>query len=407
MKKLKLLLIPLIATLLLSFSTSPVRAGIFDLWEDLQCAADLDCTVQAAATAASNYITHVIVGKDFEQIEEDDVASMLQGEWNQGLAAAVGNIGGLAYSNPPASIGDYIRGELADNILNTPAQAQVTGEQALVPVREIWTRMREISYGLFLLVMIVIGFMIILQKEISPRVVVTFTSALPKILLGLVLITFSFPIIALIIDAGAVLGSQVVVQLVEGIFGEIGNQLKVAGVAALFSGIPAAIMGAMLATLGGPPGAALGVTALSGLILFVIFAVAAIALIGMTIIRLVVVYGWLLVYTIFSPLLLLFGTLPGQEGSITDFFKRVAAKTIVFPVILFLALLGLGFATTSFAGTTGTFISGNFGDLFTGAFTTEGVLGAILGLVMLAAAFKAPSLVDEALGVGGGPKKKK
>ncbi|MEX1068387.1 MAG: hypothetical protein WED08_01095, partial [Patescibacteria group bacterium] len=146
---------------------------------------------------------------------------------------------------------------------------------------------------------------------------------------------------------------------------------------------------------------------LSGLALIVIFLLAALVLSGLTIIRAVINYGWVLVYTIFSPILFLFGSLPGQEGSISNLFKNVFAKTLVFPMILFFVLLGLGFTTTAFVGTAENFLSGNLGGLVTGALSTQGILGSIMGLVMLAAAFKAPDLVEEALGVGGGPKKRK
>jgi len=63
-------------------------------------------------------------------------------------------------------------------------------------------------------------------------------------------------------------------------------------------------------------------------------------------------------------------------------------------------------ATTAIVGTVGSFFSDNFGEIITGALTT-GLLGVVLALVMLAAAFKAPDLVENALGVGkvGGRKK--
>ncbi|GMR19322.1 MAG: hypothetical protein BMS9Abin34_457 [Patescibacteria group bacterium] len=399
--KLKLFLIPLIALALLSFKAAPAHAGLFDLWGDVKCLADLDCTVQTASTAGMNYITNVLVGKDFEDITEDDATAMIQGNWDKGLASAVGEIGGLAYSFPPIHFGDYVKTEFADNLLNSSAQAQSAGADALFPVQDVWGRMRDVAYGLFAAIMVAIGFMIMLRKEISPRVVVTFTSALPKILLGLVLITFSFPIVALVIDVGAVLGSQLVLQITEGLFGTPAQQLQSAGVAATFTVVPVILLGLIISGV-----STLGFTPLVALVFFVVLALVVVALMVMVIVQVIISYTWLLLYTIFAPFLLLFGALPGQEGSMKDFFKKIIGKALVFPVILFFILLALGFATEGFIGATGTFLSGEFGNLFSGALSTQGLLGVVLGLIMLAVAFKAPGLLENAI-EGGGKKGKK
>jgi len=378
------------------FSARPVQAAnLFDLWGDVTCVTDIDCTVQAAATSAGNYVVHSAVGKDFEDITGDDVVSMLRGKWDKGLASAVGEIGGLAYSFTTPRFEEYVREELADNLLTNPANAQVSGEGALLPIRDIWSRVRNIAYGLFAVVMIAIGVMIILQREISPRVVITFTNALPKIILSLVLITFSFPIIALLIDVGAVFGGQLVLRVVEGVFKPIG-ELAGSGLSAAISLIPVALIGVALSGLAG-----IGTNALAALLIAVVFILVTLVLTGMFIIRAIINYGWILAYTIFSPILILFGSLPGQEEGVATLFKNVLAKTLVFPVMLFFAVFGLGLATSAVAGASESFFTGTFGNLISGAALRQTLLGGILGLVMLAAAFKAPELVENAMGVGG------
>ncbi len=402
MKKLKLLLIPLLISIFLSFGATTAHAGLFDLWGTVKCVADIDCTVQSASTAAGNYVTNVLVGKDFEEITANDVEAMIQGDWNKGLASAVGEVGGLVYNFPPIRFKDYIKTELADNLLNNPVQAQSVGTEALFPVQEVWGRMRNVAYGLFAVVMVVIGFMIMFQKEVSPRVVITFTNALPKILLGLVLITFSFPIIALIIDVGAVLGSQLVLQITEGIFGTPGEQLHAAGVAASFTVVPVVFLGLIISGIGSA-----GFTPLVALFFFVGLALAVVVLMVWVILQAIMSYTFILIYTIFSPVLLLFGALPGQEGGTQNLFKKITTKALVFPAILFFLLLALGFATEGFVGATGTFLSENFGGLISGALSTQGLLGVVLGLTMLALAFKAPSLVESAIEGGSKGKGKK
>lgn len=402
MKVLKITLFSLLALLLFAFQTKAAHAWIgSDLWQNVSCVADIDCTVRAASTAGANFISKVAVDKDFEEISDDDVAAMINGKWDRGLASAVGQVGGLAYSYPPIHLKEYIRTALANNLLNNQVQAQTPGTDALLPVQAIWTRMRDVAYGLFVIVMIAIGIMIILQHSISPRVIVTFTNSLPRIILGLVLITFSFPLIALFIDVGAVFGTQLILRITQGIFPELVSRFS-GGIADTFSAAPGSLIGHFAAGLTG-----LQILSLPALILFVIFAIAAIVLAGLTIFRLIISYAWLIVYTVFSPILLLFGSLPGQEENISNFFKNVAAKTLSFPVIFFLVLLGVGFAGTAYVGTAENFLRGNFGELVTGVFSTQGLLGAILGLIMLAAAFKAPAMIEEVIGVGGKKPKKK
>src|SRR3990172_6625983 len=190
-----------------------------ELWDTVTCPADIDCTVRAAAVASKNLMLKGGVGKDFEELTAADLSKMANGNWNTGLISGVSEIGKLAYSSPPVPrFADYVRYELSDNLLNTPSYAAF-GEIALNPVVDFWRGMRDISYALFMVVTVVIGFMIILRREISPRVVVTFTNALPRIVTGLVLITFSFPLIALAVDVGIVFGSR----LVSDVFSQASN----------------------------------------------------------------------------------------------------------------------------------------------------------------------------------------
>lgn len=405
MRRLQILAALFLAFLVSFLAVRPTYAWIGkNFWEKISCPADIDCTVRAASTAGINFISKVAINKDFEEITEADLQKMVKGEWNQGLASAVGQVGGLAYSFPPIHVGDYIKSELADNLLARPAVAapSTRGTMALSPVKDVWDRMRNIAYGLFVIVMVVTGVMIILQKEISPRVVITFTSALPKILMGLVLITFSFPLIALFIDVGAVFGTQLVLRVVGDLFLELEHRFR-EGVANTFSAIPAILIGYFATGLTG-----LQILELPALVLFAVFVAAAIILVGMTIFRVISAYAWLIVYTIFSPFLFLFGSLPGQEGAITNLFKNIAAKVLVFPVILFFALLGVWLAGTAYTEgaiqKTEGFLKGSLGELITGLLVTPS-LGAILSLIVLAIAFKAPGIIEEALGVGGKKKK--
>jgi hypothetical protein len=271
--------------------------------------------------------------------------------------------------------------------------------------------MRNIAYGLFLVLMVITGFMIMFRTSVSPRVVVTFTNALPRIVLGLVLITFSFPIIGFIIDIGAVFASELIGGIVITQFSQIPDITAISSAADAVSAILPVVLSNLIGTLKNvftnPP------QVIISLIIMNIFALTAMVIFVLTLGRVLISYAWLLIYTLFSPLLILFGSLPGQEGKLADLGKKIVAKTLVFPSFVFFVGLGLFFASGAIFGDVDFSLElGRWGNLSTALQSSElifsaGVLGSLLSLVMLAAAWKAPAMIEDALGVGGKPPKKK
>lgn len=82
-------------------------------------------------------------------------------------------------------------------------QAQTTsgfGFQALNPVLEIWKVVRNLTYVLLTIVILVMAFMIMFRVKINPQTVITVQSALPKVVFALILITFSYAIAGLLVD---------------------------------------------------------------------------------------------------------------------------------------------------------------------------------------------------------------
>lgn len=68
------------------------------------------------------------------------------------------------------------------------------------PVRRLWRASRDITYGIFILVIIIYAFMIMFRTKINPQTAVSVQSALPKIIIALFLITFSYAIAGFMID---------------------------------------------------------------------------------------------------------------------------------------------------------------------------------------------------------------
>jgi hypothetical protein len=72
-----------------------------------------------------------------------------------------------------------------------------------------WQVSRNISYIFFVIIFIIVGFLIMFRKKISPELVITVGNSLPKLIAGLILVTFSFAIAGLFLDTGRVVLSAV------------------------------------------------------------------------------------------------------------------------------------------------------------------------------------------------------
>jgi len=96
----------------------------------------------------------------------------------------------------------YVKEKLQKFSLVPVAHAQTIGFgfNALEPVKGMWTAVRNISFGLFVIVAIVFAFMIMFRVKLSPQTVISVQSALPKIIFALILVTFSYAIAGFLID---------------------------------------------------------------------------------------------------------------------------------------------------------------------------------------------------------------
>lgn len=131
---------------------------------------------------------------------------------------AIGSMGALIAMTftPPARTGDFVNYMAANFGIVKPAYAQGTGFESLSPLVSIWSAFRNMTYVLFVLVFIIIGFAIMLRVHIDPRTVMTIENQIPKLIIGLILVTFSFAIAGLLIDL-----MWVFLYLVYGVFSTI------------------------------------------------------------------------------------------------------------------------------------------------------------------------------------------
>jgi len=78
--------------------------------------------------------------------------------------------------------------------------AQGIGMAALEPFKTMWNIFRNISYGILVVIMIALGFMIMMRMKLSAQTAISIENSLPRIVISLLLITFSFAIAGALID---------------------------------------------------------------------------------------------------------------------------------------------------------------------------------------------------------------
>lgn len=300
-----------------------------------------------------------------------------------GLLLSMAGLTASIYANPPASGVQYLA-YLGNKLnLTQPAYAQTgTGFNAMkTTIMPLWMAFRDLAYGFFVIIFVVIGFAIMFRIKISPQAVVTIESALPKLIIALLLITFSYAIIGFLIDIMLVLS-----LLITSVFGPLTEQaggapllelihkllpwniaislailpdfvegaiiLTAVGViimALLGSGIGAGV-GAIASIWTGPgAGAMAGIGALAGSILlpliFIIFLVIIILRCLWTLLK---AFINVVLATIFAPFIILVGALPGSNA-ISSWFRNILANIAVMPVMLTMFLLASFFSVVGLA----------------------------------------------------------
>ena len=122
-----------------------------------------------------------------------------------------------------------IRGGLSYTALaadpnDTSAYSPGTGYNILQPVLGLWQWSRNIVYGFYIIILIVIAFLIMLRQPMGGQEIVTIANSLPSVVISMVLVTFSYAICGLFIDA-IYIGSDVAYNFLIGSSGSPGNAL--------------------------------------------------------------------------------------------------------------------------------------------------------------------------------------
>jgi hypothetical protein len=291
---------------------------------------------------------------------------------NPGFVQDAGQMLASLYSNPPASSTQYLAylGDKIGIVKPAYAQDQSMGFQINLPILPVWAAMRDVAYGLSVILFVVMGFAIMFKVKVDPKTVITIQLALPKIVVGLLLITFSYAIAGLVMDFMYLLMLYVSNLFVgsapnyNGIFASInmeisggtgqqaiswrdsyrdllvlvnnwlqgtslGNgpaQTMISMAVFIFMAI---IAGLVAAITMGPVGIIL-------VIITYILVLVAVFRLMLTIIK---AYCQIIIGIVTAPLQILVGMLPGS-GSVTGWLKNLITNALVFPATIFMLCLG-------------------------------------------------------------------
>jgi hypothetical protein len=310
---------------------------------------------------------------------------------NPGLLSATGMFIAGVYASPPASGVQYFADMGRKLGIIKPVYAknnQGMGFAAMAITIPIWTTFRNITYVLFVLILVAMGFAIMFRVKISPQAVITIQSALPRIVLALVLITFSYAIVGFLLDIMFFLNDLIVniffnpksglfIQLE--IIGEIIRGGDIVGswlgapppVGAIFTVIGLTLVPALLLVL-----IVLSFSQVVGIILVLIFALFILIILFRLAWAILKAFTMIVVNLVFAPFRILIGVLPGSDA-IGSWFRDLLANIAVFPAILIMLLLSSYFI---FAGIIG--VGKLFFDRETWERALENVLNAPYGGVV-------------------------
>ena len=123
-----------------------------------------------------------------------------QTNYKNSLSGFITELITLPYVNPPASGIFWAKNGLENAGFIPKTQAAGIGFNSLSVFMPIWKAMRNLSYLILVLIIIIIGFMIMFRMKLNPQTITSVENALPKIIVTLILITFSYAIAGFMID---------------------------------------------------------------------------------------------------------------------------------------------------------------------------------------------------------------
>ncbi|HNZ70579.1 MAG TPA: hypothetical protein PKJ86_01035 [Candidatus Dojkabacteria bacterium] len=259
------------------------------------------------------------IGASFSAQPNIDVVAYMQSEWVPGYTDNTSVYAGNGY--------DFLKGH------------GITG---------LYRTFQTISYILFVIILIISGFMIMFRQKIGGQTAITIMNTLPNVILGLVLVTFSFSIVGILLNVGSWLTDLIagflgfaspqegiMLNSPLGLFSFFGQTID-AEKSGLFLDVPAISGGGgiLLLVLGSIFSS--GILATAGIIMLLL-AVVIICLMIYAGIRVFITlfkaYLSILIQTVTAPIQITIGTFPGNNKFIMNWFNSVLKSVLTFPIV--------------------------------------------------------------------------
>ncbi len=337
------------------------------------------------------------------------------------------NLTAILYNPPSVDVAGHLAQEWVPGFDTTSNSAYAQDGYELlrsIGVDDLWQKTRTLAYVIFVVVLIVSGFMIMFRQKIGGQAAITVFNTLPNVIVGLILVTFSFAIVGLAINLGVLMVNVVASLLSDADFGQFGfltvnNPISLSGVffrgdagivspETLLVGLVGVIIGALalIAAGAGTGGAAIVAGVIVGLIGLAIGVIVVIIVISVSVrvyITVLKAYLGLIMDTVMAPIYITISTFPGKSSILGDWFKRVAKNILVFPMVFFLINIGLYILRQDLNLNFPTGLVGG-GDPSVGVDATiAGVLmKGLLVLLLFYVAADSPKFLDDILPVSGG-----
>lgn len=260
----------------------------------------------------------------------------------------------MLYTEEPASGVQYLA-DIKSKITGETLAAQ-TGYDALKPTQALWTTFRNLTLLLYVIFFIVIGFMIIFRQRLSSSSVASVQAVLPKIVISLILVTFSYAIVGLMIDLMnffiavmiQILSSESVAQpnsngiyYENNVFTFMLKELFLENISGIFHSSDDIIAGAI---------DNFGLPDLIEKFSSSILSALAVAVIGIMMLvatfriffMLLMAYVKVFFYTIFGPLMIGIGVIPGMPG-FGPWIRNIAAQLATFVITILMIIFAAYF----------------------------------------------------------------
>lgn len=314
---------------------------------------------QASLNAANTAYTALAVIAPEVTAGADDIenSSEIPEDMKQGLLGFTDNAATYAYVNyPSSSISDHlaeewIPGYKASTSSTYAADGEsISGYETLMNsgIAPLWSKIRNLAYVFFVIIMIAVGFMIMFRSKIGGQTLVTLGNFLPGVITSLILITFSFAIAGLLIDLGGIITS-LIAGIYDGNVVGINSIWKIfvslfiegtAKTALLSGGTGASVLGlGLLAKVGAATIAGVSAsTVLAGVGLIgilLMLLIAGIIFIGgiKVLITLYKAFFGILLGVVIAPIQIMIGAFPGKSYSTSNWFKSLLKNVLTFPMV--------------------------------------------------------------------------